>query len=158
MLALESTVVWFHQLGQTKVQHFYLAHPRSHHDVGRFQVSVHNACGMRLWPTRPDLNRYLRVSASGKFFAGAQLIERLALDDFHGNEVMAVVGGDVINRDNVGWFSAEAARLPAQSACGVPGYSSCRRATASGRQADSVRVERLIDDAHAAFAKFFLDL
>jgi len=48
-----------------------------------------------------NLNRVLEGVSQWQMFPVLQLIERLALDKFHGNEIIAIVRGNVVNRDDV---------------------------------------------------------
>ena len=120
---------------------------------------MHNAGGMRFGQGISNLNRILKGVGKRQIFAALQLIERLALDEFHGNEIIAVVGGNVINRDDVRMVQRRSRpgflhkALPAFRVAHLVGRQQLQR-----DRPVQVRVERLVDDAHATFAELLLNL
>ena len=73
------------------------------HHVRRLDVAVDDAGGVRLRQRVGDLNRVAtsRRRAAGSFRA-ITLIERLALDELHRDEVDAVFAADVVDGDDAG--------------------------------------------------------
>ncbi len=77
--------------GQTEVQHLG-ASTRIEHDIGRFDVTMHNAPGMR------GLERLRHLDAETDNFADPQApllhehVQRLALHVFHGQKGAAILG------------------------------------------------------------------
>jgi hypothetical protein len=135
-------------------------------DVGRLDVAVHEAAGVRMVEGSGDLRDHLHQGAQrrrGVPAAFAQLlqvpIERQALDELHRQPVHALGRADVVDADDVRVMQAGQRQCLAAQAC-----QRCRVVAHVGAQhlerdaAVERELARLVDDPHAAAPDLAQDL
>jgi hypothetical protein len=74
---------------------------RGHENVCRLDVAVHDSFGMRRIQRVRDFNSQLHHLFQRQRLARDALFQRLAFQKFHGNELLAVLLADVVNRADV---------------------------------------------------------
>jgi hypothetical protein len=92
---------WRDKFGQPKIQYFDQS-ALVHHDVGRFQVAVNYACGMRARESLGGLHGVLYGQIRCQTTWGNQLRQGLPRDVLHNHEVKAILRTDVMNNADVG--------------------------------------------------------
>jgi hypothetical protein len=73
-----------------------------HHDVAGLEIPMDDAGRVRPGQRIGDLYGVLQYFTEAQAMARDQAIERLAVDEFHRNEVHAIGFIDIVNGDNVG--------------------------------------------------------
>ena len=147
-----------HQLRQAKVEHLHQALPGDH-DVGRLEIAVDDARGMRGAECLADLHGVFQGVGERQPAVLDQLRETLAGHELHDDEVAPAGAIDVVNRDDVRVVERRRGfRLLLEAPCPV-GIGDLRR----GQHLDRDRpvqagVTGLVDRAHAAFAELLGDL
>lgn len=86
------------QLSQTKIEDLYLLSPNN--NVRRFQIAMHNACGVRARQAVGNLNGNAQCFPELHAVPRNQLIERAAGDKLHGDEVHPIGLIDFIDGDD----------------------------------------------------------
>ena len=89
------------KLGQPKIQQFSLA-LLEYKNVGRLDIPVNNAFKMRGFQTIRDLQSQVQDLLSAERSTIKNLPEVLAVEKLHGDECIARMLADVIERTNVG--------------------------------------------------------
>ena len=141
-------------LGEAEVEDLGLAALRDE-DVRRLDVAVHDAARVRGLEGIGDLRRRDRAASRACSGPAAEPVpQRLALEQLHGDERLALVLADVVDRADVGVLERggraglalqplERLRVPAQ----------LLRQELQRHAAAELQVLRLVDDAHAAAAE-----
>ena len=132
--ASESTVV-LGQLGQTEIEQFYAA-VLGDDDVGRLEIAMDDSGRVGAGEGVGNLNRIFQRVFQGQAALADQLVERLAGDELHGNEIGAVGRADVVNVDDVGVIQGRGGLgllHEAALALGAGGASARRILMATGR-------------------------
>src|SRR5262249_39935794 len=121
----------------------------SDYHVGRLEIAMDDSGRVGAGESVGNLNGIVKSVSQGEAIPADQLVERLARDELHGNEVRAVRRADVVDVDDVGMiegggglgFLEEAAlALRAGSGIGAQNFD--------GHWAVEVRIEGAIDHAH----------
>jgi hypothetical protein len=160
----QRVVVWrgrigLEEFGESEVENLRVAFGGDH-DVSRLQVAMNDARAVRFGQTVSQLTRDpQRLTGVHSLAARNQVRERPALDEFHRDEVDAVLRADFVNGHDVGMLQRrgrfgflDETRL----AFGDRGHR--RWQYFQRHRAAEVQILGPIDGAHAAFADLGLDL
>ena len=149
------TYAGFDELRQPEVQHLQHA-LAGDHDVGRLEVPMNNAGGVGGGERVGDLHRVFQRLAEGQAFALDELVERLAIDPFHGDEVDAIRRTNVVDGNDIGMVERRGgsgllgeALFPFEVDHRLAGQD------LDGDRTPQTRVERPVNRAHASLAQLF---
>ena len=141
------------ELCESEVQHFYVA-ARRQHQVGRLDVAMHDAFGMRF------VQRVAHLDANGNQFGKRERTtfqpnaQRLAFHIFHGEKAEAMVFADFVNVRDVG--VSERRSQPGFLHKTMHTFRVRRHARGQNLESDTPAERSVvgqIDGAHAAFAQ-----
>ena len=89
-----------HQLGEAEVEHLDAARV-AHHHIARLEIAVDDARGVSRCQRVGDLDAACDCRVQRQRFPADHLVEGLALDQLHGDEVAVACRRDLVDRDDV---------------------------------------------------------
>jgi hypothetical protein len=136
-------------LARPKIEQFYAAVLGDNH-VGRLEITMHDSG--RVGEGGGDLNRIFQSVSQGQSTLADQLVERLAGDELHGNEIRAFGRADVVNVDDIGVIRAEAALASCTKRCLRSGLVASAQ-DLDGDEPVKMGIEGPVHNAHAALTE-----
>ena len=150
------------QLGQAEIEHFDGARTfrcAADHHVSRLEIAMDNSRRVGRRQSVRDLHRILQRLSERQPLARNHLVQRLARDVLHGDEVEAVIAGDIVNGDDVGVIQRRGRFcLLHEAPLALSVRDFLRRQDFDGDKAIEVRVPGFVNHAHPALAQFLDDL
>ena len=143
------------ELGEAEVEHLRLAPPRDE-NIRRLDVAMHDAAGVRSLERVGDFQAEIEHALERQRARRDLVLQRLAVEQLHHDEVLAVVLADVVDRADVRMVQRRGdARLAPEAfeRLGVRGQIA-RQELQRDLTAEP-DVFRAVDDAHAAAADAF---
>ena len=151
-LAGRAAVLDMGGLGQPEIEDLGLD-TRGHEDVGRLDVAVDDAVGVGGVQRVRNLSREVQHQTKRERPAVHVLLERLALEQLHGDELRALELVDLVDRADVRVIERRGgARLAQKPIGGLLIADAIGRQKLERHEARELDVLGLVDDAHAARA------
>ena len=143
--------------GQSKIEQLSLA-ALGDENIRGLDVAMNDALGMRCFERIGDLNAEIEKLLGLECPALDAMLESLALEQLHGDEWLAVVLADLVNRADVRMIQAGCrTRLALESFQRLPVFRHRFRQEFQRDRAPQFGVFRLEDHTHPAAAKLFDD-
>ena len=89
-----------HSPGQAEIQQFYEP-AGGHHDIPGFQISMDLSAGVYPGQSAGNLHRVVQQLPDGNPFDRDHIPQGFSLDEFHGDEIHAAFGADLVHRHDV---------------------------------------------------------
>ncbi len=136
-----------------------LAGPRSTRKIfAGFDVAMHDPLGVRCVQAVGNLDADFKELGNFQRLAADAVLQRLAFEQFHGDEGAAFVFADVVNGADVGMIEqGSGARFAAEALDGLRVLGNIVGEKFQCDAAAQARVFRFVNDAHATAAQFFQD-
>jgi len=141
------------ELGETEVENFGVAAAR-HENIGRLDVAVNDVLGMSGIERIGDIDGNGKKRLQLKRMGGDGVLERVAVEIFHGNEGAAIVLADFVNGADVGMIQrGRGSRFEAEAFERLRIVGDVFGEELKGYEAAEFRILGLINYAHAAAAQ-----
>jgi hypothetical protein len=128
----------------------------SHEDIGRLDVAMDNAFSVRGVESVGDFNPQVQEAFQREGLAFQAVLQRVAIQELHGDEGLFVLTADVVNGADVGMIQARGGLgLPPKSLQRTPGLSCVARQELERNQSMQPCVLGLVDDTHSTTPDLF---
>src|SRR5579864_7052887 len=142
---------------QSEIQHLGVT-LRSHENIGRFDVAVHDPFSVRRIEGVGDLNGQLQQYPKFHWAPGDAISQRCSVQELHDDEVPAVMPANFVNGADVGVVQRRGgARLPAKALQRLWIARHFVRQKLQRHEAAKISIFRFVDDPHTAAAQLFDD-
>ena len=154
-IALEISFPVGHQLGQSKIENLGVPAPRDE-DIRRLDVAMDDSLGMRRIERIRNLHAEIEHLLDRQRFIFDPVLQRLAIEKFHGDERLAIYFVHVVNRADIGMIqSGGRACFPSKSFERLAIRGKIFRQEFQRNEAAELRIFGLEHDAHTAATDFF---